>query len=234
MIKIAAVVFATVATIANAGSLRSTLESETDLTSGYVTAKSGCRGKYCALSCPGRSGAWFKKNGKYYANGQTRTTIYQGKPHNYPKHGNPNGIANVQCCDGKGKAFRSNKQKWYNKPGKKFHCVSGKTRNQANTICEKANMRLCTAQEACFNDLGAGTGCNFDQHNVWWVVCSVGSIFFFCVLDLPFLFSVLFLFLFFFVYKMFKFFFFYLQGLGHETKLRTNQKRFRKLDFQRW
>ena len=152
---------ATVAVAVNAGSLRSE-------TGGYVKNHSGCQGEYCALSCPGRSGAWYKKNGRYFSTGEIRTTMYQGKPHNYPKHGKATGIANVQCCtyDGK-KAYRSNKQKWYKKKGKKFHCESGKTRDQANQICTRANMRLCTAKEACFQDLGAGTGCNFDQHNVW-------------------------------------------------------------------
>jgi len=27
--------------------------------------------------------------------------------------------------------------------------------------------RLCTAKEACFENVGKGTGCNFDHHNVW-------------------------------------------------------------------
>jgi hypothetical protein len=161
---------ATLAVAVNAGSLRS------ETTSGYVKHHSGCQGEYCAFSCPGSSKAWTRKNGEQSANQDgIRTDLYQGKPHNYPKHGKKTGIANVQCCakDGK-RAYRSNRQHWWKekapaslKNGQKFNCESGKTRDEANEICKAANMRLCTAKEACFENVGAGTGCNFNHHNVW-------------------------------------------------------------------
>ena len=165
---------ATLAVAVNAGSLRSE-------TGGYVKHHSGCQGDYCAFSCPGSSKAWTRKNGEQSPNQDgIRTDLYQGKPHNYPKHGKQSGIANVQCCEKDGKrAYRSNRQRWWKKKapasikyGRKFNCESGKTRDEANKICKRANMRLCTAKEACFDNVGAGTGCNFNHHNVWWVVAS--------------------------------------------------------------
>ena len=48
-----------------------------------------------------------------------------------------------------------------------YGCHEGKTFAEAKGICEKHNLRLCSASELSEDDVAIGTGCGFDHRRAW-------------------------------------------------------------------